>query len=114
VRFKVKKIEDIIATELAKCLGLSNSWHGLTAENLADHLVLPPRSMRFRNAEGMGVGYRWLWVVIDERPGPRQGGYIVVYDPRCDSFGLAFKPIRKRWGTFLGFFGDLRTTLESM
>ena len=113
MKFKVGQIESILTDELAKCVGLSNPWHGLFAENLVEHLVLPPRSTRFRNAEGMGVGYRWLWVVLDEQSGCDKG-FFVVYDPRAELFGLAGKPQGKRLGTFLGFYGNLRETLESM
>lgn len=79
-----------------------------------EHLVAPTRSQRFRNAHE--VGYRWLWVVMDERPGTAEG-FLVTFDPRCDldgAYGLATKAHGRRLGEFLGYAGDLTSALEAI
>jgi hypothetical protein len=52
-----------------------------------------------------------LWIVLEETPGKRDG-YLIVYDERQCEFGLAV------WDgdtpVFIGFYGDLLTTLFRM
>jgi hypothetical protein len=79
-----------------------------------DHLVAPPRSTRFRNAHE--VGYRWLWSVMDERPGA-PNGLIVTFDPRHGlrgSYGLATKPRGRHDGDLLGHASELGSALEQI
>jgi len=54
-----------------------------------------------------------LWVVFDEIPESKTG-YLVVYDPREQIFGLALKPYSKKLGSVLGFYGNFKETIESM
>lgn len=78
------------------------------------HLVVPPRSQRFWNTHE--VGYRWLWVVMDERPGTTDG-FLVTFDPRLGldgEYGLATKPRGRRLGEFLGYAGHLASALEAI
>lgn len=110
MKFRAAKIEALLLEEL-----LTPSWPleylGWKPE---EHLVAPPRSQRFRNAHE--VGYRWLWVVMDERPGMTEG-FLVTFDPRIGidgAYGLATKPHRRRLGEFLGYAGNLARALEAI
>jgi hypothetical protein len=110
VKFSAKQVSQLVSQELIHCAEFS-SWHGITAENLEKHRVSPPCSRRFK--ESFQDGCLWLWVILDELPQSKDG-YLIVYDPRRNLFGLATKSDGKSDGTFIGYYGNLRETLEGM
>lgn len=110
MKFKQKVVQERINRDVSD-LKEFRSWHGLDIGNLQEHLV-ELRHERFRKGFN-DPGYIGLWVVFDERPGSEEG-YLVVFCPRHDSYGLATKRSGSRWGSFVGFHGDLQKTLESM
>lgn len=112
------RAEAIATRALEDCARAEHHWAvrylGWDQGELARHLVTPPRSCRFRN--GFAVGYRWLWVVLDELPESPGEGLLVVLDPRYDggTYGLARKAVGRRLGEFLGYAGGLASALETI
>ncbi|HYE73908.1 MAG TPA: hypothetical protein VEF04_11280 [Blastocatellia bacterium] len=103
-RFRIKDIQQRILASIEQDPVVECKWHGLKREELFSHLVNPPRSVRFTRIDS--VGFLWLWVVYDEHPLDPSHGYLVVYDPRSDRYGLARKPKGRKYGSFLGFSGS--------
>jgi hypothetical protein len=107
---EIERVRERIAEELAACADLKD--HAI-AGNPASHFFSPPRQERFRSEFAAARGPSLLWAVADELPGSPDG-YLVVYDPSEDEFGLASKPHPGATGTIVGWYGSLRETLEGM
>jgi hypothetical protein len=87
------------------------SWHRITRDNVACFRVMPTR----REFNDATADLRQsLWVVIDECSESQTDGYLVVFDEATGMFGLAAKGGLGQIGTFIGFYGNLIETLNSM
>ena len=98
--------------ELAHASPLDNA-HGITLENIAEHRVVPPQLATFENAGGpSGPAEIDAWIVLDECPDSDSAGYLVVFDPSAQMYGLAVKsdPVP----VFIGCYGSLVETLNAM
>jgi hypothetical protein len=102
-KFRVERVQQMVEDDFCRCTEFENPWHGIGPDNVLDCFIRPPRSMRFvRMSE---VGFVWLWAVFEERPGSPDG-YLIVFDPRRELYGLATKPRGRHHGTFIGFYGS--------
>lgn len=102
-------ITAVIEKELTATTVLQN-WHGISIENIRQHLV-PPHEEEFQSWNGDPVK---VWVVLDEIPDEPSSGYLVVFNPSSQKFGLGLKPHQDKPGTFLGTYGTFLETLAGM
>ncbi len=99
-----------VDSDLASCQGLDGA-HGITLDNIDEFRISPTR-LAF--SEPLSTATCNLWVVLDEMPGSRTEGYLVVFDEVSRDFGLAVKGAPGERGTLIGFYGDLIETLNGM
>lgn len=105
-------IEAIIMADIKKLASFSNA-HGITAENLQDHLVSPPVLKKY-GILSQTDSEQWcdLWLVFEEDPVTSKG-YKIVYDQETQMYGLAMRTIDDG-DLFLGLYGTLEKALVSM
>jgi hypothetical protein len=73
-----------------------DNLHGITVENLPSFLV-DPHEVRVDPDDGApDFAKRSMWVVLEERPGTRDG-YVVVFDPADASWGVAERTAADGW-----------------
>jgi hypothetical protein len=107
---EMERVRKLVAEELTACADLKG--RGITGDPAA-YLVTPPRQEPFQSEFAATAGPSLVWLIADEAPGS-PGGYLVVYDPSEDEFGLATKPRPGAVGSLVGWYGSLRETLEGM
>lgn len=81
-------------------------------EKIRSQLVVP-RKIECRIADS--THSEAFWLVYDEEPTSSVDGYVIVFDPARETFGLAVKsrdPNSKF--TFIGLYGTFKQTLEGM
>jgi len=78
-------VKRIVRAELDKGTGFEN-WHGITPENIEAFLVDPYQARV--DPDDLETTPRPMWVVLHERQKPRDG-YVVVFDPLTESWGVA-------------------------
>ncbi len=105
-------VEQILIRDVSGIAPFDNA-HGITLDNLDQHLVIPPIVRRFENA-GVPGGDPFVdaWIVLDECPASDDAGYVVVFYPPQLMYGLAIKSTPTP--VFLGCYGSLADTLTSM
>lgn len=110
MRYKHDRVQQLVQADLD---GLSQfeNLHGINAANLREHVV-PLRHESFVSV-GPPEKLIGLWIVLDEVPNTDKG-YLVVYCPRRQMYGLALKRSSKRRPALVGFYGSLKDTLEGM
>jgi hypothetical protein len=62
-------------------------WHGITRENIVSFLVEPYKVTVDPN--DIESATRPMWVVLHENPKAPEKGYVVVFDPRDSTWGIA-------------------------
>jgi len=89
-----------------------DNLHGITAENLRSFLV-DPHEISVDPDDGVADSpKRAVWVVLEERP-RSGGGYVVVFDPSDDSWGVAERAPAGDWVLVAGA-DSLEQALNSM
>ena len=106
------EIEHDIARELANTPTLNNS-HGISLDNIANYRVVPPQFGVFDDAcDNTGELSLDAWIVLDECPDSNSQGYLIVYVPEEQMYGLAIKcdpnPV------FIGCYGTFLDTIVAM
>jgi len=74
-------VEEQLAAE-----GSFDNMHGITASNLRAHLVEPFEALV--DPDDLESAARVMWVVLQEHRSPYDG-YVVVYDPATQDWGVA-------------------------
>ena len=107
---KIKSyIQDIIKNEIES--HSINNWHGITKENLNQHLLLSPKLEVY--IDGLNVNKRFkLWTVLEEYPEEKKV-YTIFYDEKENEFGLGLKSPEGKL-TFIGYYGGFIETLNGM
>lgn len=105
MKFKASQIAEIVQSDIAQEPKLDE----VDLESFLPGVLKKPMSKRFKNSRE--VGFRWLWIVWD---GSYKDGYIVVYDPRKELFGLAIKSESNKYGSFIGFYGSFVESFRSI
>ena len=98
-------INEIIQDELADCS--FENMHGLNTANIQEHLIDPVLQVYEDSFSEANIQ---LWTVLYEVPNSTDG-YIVVYDPSKNEFGLAVQSRKSGKKVFIGYYG---TFIESM
>lgn len=111
MKFKAEKIQKIIEDEIDSYDFEKEGPYVPSLEYVLDGLIIPPKFQRY--TELIGVGFRWLWAVWDDG---QENSYQVVYDPRSEDYGLARRPVGRKYGRLiiLGAHGGFISTLMSM
>jgi len=66
-------------------LGEFQNWHGITADNIREFLVVP--RLQVVDPDDLETEPRPMWVVLAERRD--ESGYLIVFDPSDSTWGVA-------------------------
>jgi hypothetical protein len=98
-----KRIQDEIKRHTINCA------HGITKENINDHLI-EPRLEKYFDAENNELSFE-VWTVLEEYP-IKQSGYTIFYQEENGKFGLGTHTADGL--IHLGLYGTFVKTLNSM
>ena len=106
-------IDIIINGEIEK-VEYINNLHGITKNNLANYTVSPYKKKFYNPTLNQMEEH---WVVFDEKQEIEKSGYLIFYSVEDEAFGIGTKTNNKNIemaGTFIGIYGSLAETINSM